>query len=75
MAIKVGGDAGQVEAHLMQHVEGDIVPFTDEELAATSDPARIRKIYRVDLTKHGGTETARRDAEAFVIGSMTLKGS
>ena len=75
MAIKVGGDASQVEAHLMHHVEGEPNVFSNEALARLCDAGRIRKIYRADLTQKGDAETVRKEVEAFVLGSMALKGS
>ena len=75
LAIKIGGDASQVETHLKQHVEGEQVPFSDEILIELCDSGRIRKIYRVDLAQKGNADTVRKDAESFVIGSMALKGS
>ena len=76
VAIKVGADAAQVEAHPKANVEGEMMAFSDEELAKVTDQSRIRKIYRVDLPKKGETdEQWRREAEAFVVGGMALKGS
>lgn len=75
LAIKVGDDASQVEAHLKQHVEGKPVAFSDEVLAELRDPGRIRKMYRVDLSQKGDAGTGTKGAEAFVLGSMALKGS
>ncbi|TKA65965.1 hypothetical protein B0A55_09575 [Friedmanniomyces simplex] len=67
LAIKVGGDQAQVEEHLRQHVEGQMVAFTDGALAGMRDESRIRKAYKVDI--------ASVQADAFIIGSMALKGS
>lgn len=75
MAIKVGGDAAQIERHLLENVEGKAIPFTNEALAGMNDDARIKKIYRVDASRKGDVDASRREAEAFVLGSMALKGS
>ena len=75
LAIKVGAEASQVESHLRQYDEGDSSVFSDEVLAQLCDSARIRKIYRVDMTQKDDPETVRKEAEAFVLGSMALKGS
>jgi len=64
--VKVGGDASQIEEHLKKHVEGTRVSFCDSELAGMRDEARLRKLYKVESANH--------EAEAFVIGSMALKG-
>ncbi|KAK0258073.1 hypothetical protein LTR91_018616 [Friedmanniomyces endolithicus] len=67
LAIKVGNDKMQVEEHLRKHVEGHVVPFTDELLTSVRDEARIQKAYRVERSSD--------QADAFIIGSMALKGS
>ena len=49
--------------------------FSDQQFAGMCDYGRIRKIYRVEVAKKGDAEMARKEAEAFVLGSMALKGS
>lgn len=49
--------------------------MTDDALAAVKDDARIRKIYRLDQPKKGESAVLGKEAEAFVIGSMALKGA
>ncbi|KAI7219054.1 hypothetical protein KC333_g3190 [Hortaea werneckii] len=69
LAIKVGGsdvDAENVEHHLLQHVEGTPVAFTNEILAEMRDEARLKKIYKIESVD---------GAEPYVLGSMALKGS
>jgi len=73
LAIKVDGDPVHVESHLRQHVEGERVPFSDETLATMYDPARLRKIYRVDLKSADAGWFER--SEAFILGTMALKGT
>ena len=76
VAVKVGAEPAQVGAHLKANIEGEIVAFSDDELAKMTDQGRIRKIYRVELPKKGETlEQWKHEAEAFVVGSMALKGS
>ncbi|KAK4903127.1 hypothetical protein LTR27_000055 [Elasticomyces elasticus] len=67
VAIKVDRDASRIQRQLQGHMHGEIVPFTDETLASLRDEARIRKAYKVDQ--------AGPEAEAFIVGSMALKGS
>ncbi|KAK5679027.1 hypothetical protein LTS10_008682 [Elasticomyces elasticus] len=67
VAIKVDRDASRIQRQLHGHMDGEIVPFTDETLASLRDEARIRKAYKVDL--------AGLEAESFIVGSMALKGS
>lgn len=47
--------------------------FSDDALAELCDHGRLRKVYRVDLKK-GDTDAAK-EAEAFMLGTMALKGS
>lgn len=77
MAIKVSPvDARDaIERHLVENVHGTSAPFTDEMLATLHDAARIRKIYRVEAPKKGDSLLLGREAEAFIVGSMALKGS
>jgi len=67
LAIKVGNDKMQVKEHLRKHVEGQVVSFTYELLTSVRDEARIQKAYRAE----GSID----QADAFIIGSMALKGS
>ncbi|KAI6884398.1 hypothetical protein KC360_g4275 [Hortaea werneckii] len=69
LAIKVGGsdvDAKNVEHHLLQHVEGTPVSFTNEVLAEMRDEPRLKKVYKIESVE---------GAEPYVLGSMALKGS
>ncbi|KAK4540079.1 hypothetical protein LTR36_009820 [Oleoguttula mirabilis] len=67
LAVKVGGVQSQIEQHLKGSVEGNLVPLTDEQFAELRDESRLRKVYKIGATGN--------EAEAFVIGSMALKGS
>lgn len=67
LAIKVGNDRSKIEKHLTQHVEGNMTPFADSELSKLRDDGRVRKVYKLDA--------AGKEAEAFVLGSMAIKGS
>lgn len=64
-----------VAEHLATNVQGELVSMTDEALASVRDDARIRKIYRLDQPKKGESAVLGKEAEAFVIGSMALKGA
>ncbi|KAM3424817.1 hypothetical protein BST61_g6798 [Cercospora zeina] len=75
VAIKVGGDRSAVEAHLLQNVQGKPTTLSDERLATMHDPPKIRKIYRLDAPKKGEPLQLGKEAEAFIVGSMALKGS
>ncbi|EMC99792.1 hypothetical protein BAUCODRAFT_62697 [Baudoinia panamericana UAMH 10762] len=67
LAIKVGGDRSSIETHLLSNVDGLPFRFEDGRLSRLQDIDRIQKVYRINSTI--------RDAEAFILGSMALKGS
>jgi EKC/KEOPS complex subunit CGI121/TPRKB len=76
VAVKVLRSPEQsVAEHLAENVRGELVALTDEALASVRDDARIRKIYRLDQPKKGECTVLNKEAEAFVIGSMALKGA
>jgi len=56
-------------------VEGEVGGVTDEGLREVRDEARIRKIYRLEQPRKGESTVLGKEAEAFVLGSMALKGS
>ena len=58
---------------MKRNVHGQPVQFTDERLAAMRDAGRIRKVYRVNLAAE--KSDTEKEAEAFVLGSIALKGS
>lgn len=55
-----------MEHHLLQHVEGTPVAFTNKVLAEMRDEARLKKVYKIESVD---------GAEPYVLGSMALKGS
>ena len=76
VAVKVLNSPEQSFAeHLLQNVEGSPVTLTDDALAAIKDDARIRKIYRLEQPKKGESAVLGKEAEAFIIGSIALKGT
>lgn len=76
VAVKVLNSSEESFAeHLLQNVEGSPVTLTDDALAAIKDDARIRKIYRLEQPKKGESAVLGKEAEAFIIGSMALKGT
>jgi EKC/KEOPS complex subunit CGI121/TPRKB len=76
VAVKVLKSPEQsVAEHLTTNVQGELVALTDETLASVKDDSRIRKIYRLDQPKKGESAILGKEAEAFVIGSMALKGA
>jgi EKC/KEOPS complex subunit CGI121/TPRKB len=76
VAVKVLNSPEQsIAEHLLQNVEGSPVALTDDALAAVKDDARIRKLYRLEQPKKGESSVLGKEAEAFIIGSMALKGT
>ena len=76
VAVKVLKSPEQsVAEHLTTNVQGELVALTDEALSSVKDDVRIRKIYRLDQPKKGESAVLGKEAEAFVIGSMALKGA
>ncbi|EME83690.1 uncharacterized protein MYCFIDRAFT_54240 [Pseudocercospora fijiensis CIRAD86] len=76
VAIKVGGDRSTVERHLLANVKASPTSLTDDALASMHDQARMRKIYRLEAPKKGGEAAQRgKEAEAFIIAGIALKGS
>ena len=68
LAIKVGGNFTHIEEHLTENVKGTRVPFTDSQIAQIQDESRLHKVYKIETA-------SRAEAEAFVVGSMALKGT
>ncbi|CAK4034357.1 EKC KEOPS complex subunit [Lecanosticta acicola] len=75
VAVKVGSDRETVEKHLFANVQGNASQLDDETLASLHDAGRLRKIYRLDAPKKGEALVLGNEAEAFTIGTMSLKGS
>lgn len=65
-------------AHLSQHVEGTAVPLTDEEIAKTTEWAKIKKYYKLNGASALNTikeDQARlKESEMLVLGAMALRG-
>ena len=68
LAIKVGGNSNWIEDHLMSNVKGTPVSFTDAQITELQDESRLRKVYKIETV-------GKPEAEAFVVGSMALKGT
>lgn len=67
-----------VRTHLSKQVEGTAVPFTDEEIAKTTDWAKIKKYYKLNgvptLDAIKDTQAKLKESEMLVIGAMALRG-
>ncbi|KAH6633833.1 kinase binding protein CGI-121-domain-containing protein [Chaetomium sp. MPI-SDFR-AT-0129] len=71
-------DEQTIYGHLEQHVQGTPTPVTDEELAQTTDWAKVRKYYRLNgiqsLDKISDEREKRKQCESLVIVGMALRG-
>lgn len=69
--------AEDVWKHLSDSVEGTAVPFTDEELAKTTDWPKVRKYYKLNvpsLTTLKDAQAKLKESEMLIIGAMALRG-
>ena len=80
----------QVVQHVQDAFEGNLAPFTDQNLFSISDIDKIRKIYRLPLTRstmlseaqNGATDSnallelhKRHETEIVILGIMALRGA
>ncbi|KAM0329481.1 hypothetical protein ACHAQA_004790 [Verticillium albo-atrum] len=67
-----------LEKHLTENVQGTAVGFSDEELARTTDWAKVKKYYKLnglawlDAIKDEGEKRSQMDE--LVLGAMALRG-
>ncbi|KAH8753118.1 protein CGI121 [Diaporthe sp. PMI_573] len=70
--------ADDIWRHLSESVEGTAVPFTDEEIAKSTDWSKVSKYYKLNGTpalKNIKDEKERlRETEMLVLSSMALRG-
>ncbi|KAH7231949.1 hypothetical protein NW759_013261 [Fusarium solani] len=68
----------QVWEHLKANVEGEASPVTDEQIATTSDVAKVRKYYKLNglkwLDEIKDDNVRQREMESLVISAMALRG-
>lgn len=50
----------------MEHVNGKPIPFSNDVLKTIRDANRLQKLYKLETDE---------DVEAYVLGSMAIKGS
>ncbi|KAF7958338.1 hypothetical protein EAE96_001889 [Botrytis aclada] len=92
LVVKVApaSSASQISEHLSSVIEGEPVPFDDESLASMVDVARVKKLYKLNVTGGGGgkkgaangvsgkaesTVDERKELEIMVLGAMALRGA
>ncbi|PSR80789.1 protein CGI121 [Coniella lustricola] len=70
--------AEDVWNHLVENVQGTAVPFTDEQLAQSTDWTKINKYYKLNgapaLNAIKDETKKRQEAEALIVGAMALRG-
>jgi len=78
--------AEAVRSHLQSSVEGTAVPFGDNELAKSTDLARVKKIYKLNSSGAGGKKALvnghgsglgiddQKETELQILGAMALRG-
>lgn len=78
--------AEDVQKHLQEVIEGEQVPFEDENLSDMTDIARLKKIYKLNTVssvngdKKGainGDATGndwKKELEVLILGAMALRG-
>ncbi|KUJ24562.1 CGI-121-domain-containing protein [Mollisia scopiformis] len=70
-----------LSSRLSTQIQGDAVPFTDEEIGTMTDLGRVRKIYKLNVPggggkkKDGNTAEERREMEMLILGAMALRGA
>lgn len=69
--------AEDVWKHLSANVQGTAVPFTDEKIATSTDWAKIKKYYKLNvpsLTAIKDDQVKLRESEMLILGAMALRG-
>ncbi|KAI0799182.1 kinase binding protein CGI-121-domain-containing protein [Xylaria sp. FL0064] len=70
--------AQDVEKHLLTHVQGKPLPFTDQTLSGLTDWGRVRKYYKLNgigwLDGMKDPVAKNREMDMLVMGGMALRG-
>lgn len=70
--------ADDVWKHLSGSVEGTAVPFSDEEIAKSTDWSKVSKYYKLNgapsLKNIKDEKQRQRETEMLVLSSMALRG-
>ncbi|KAJ4419596.1 hypothetical protein N0V82_004899 [Gnomoniopsis sp. IMI 355080] len=70
-------NAQDIWEHLSANVKGTAVPFTDEEIATSTDWDKIKKYYKLKipvLASIKDEQTKLRESEMLILGAMALRG-
>jgi EKC/KEOPS complex subunit CGI121/TPRKB len=46
--------AASIQAHLQENIQGEQIEFSDENLRASVDVARVKKVYKLNAAGGGG---------------------
>ncbi|KAF3799062.1 EKC/KEOPS complex subunit [Colletotrichum gloeosporioides] len=69
--------ADDVEKHMKEHFQGTPVPFTDENIATSTDWAKVRKYYKLNglpwLDAIKDDAERKEELETLVLGAMALR--
>lgn len=70
--------AEDVQKHLAENVQGESVPFSDEELAKSTDWPKLRKYHKLNSVNYvegiKDAEVKRKELELLVVSAMALRG-
>ncbi|ORY55923.1 uncharacterized protein BCR38DRAFT_356316 [Pseudomassariella vexata] len=66
------------ETHLNEHVKGESVEFSDEEIAKTTDWSKLRKYHKLNgaagLDDITDMDAKRKEMEMMIVSAMALRG-
>jgi EKC/KEOPS complex subunit CGI121/TPRKB len=80
--VKVSGPNGpshdDIAKHLSEHVEGDQLPVTDENIAPATDNSKVAKYYKLNglnwLDAIKDQSQKRKEVETLVVGTLAVRG-
>ncbi|KND91045.1 EKC/KEOPS complex subunit [Tolypocladium ophioglossoides CBS 100239] len=69
---------GKIWQHLKTHVQGDVVDVTDDNIAAATDIAKVRKYYKLNglswVEAIKDEKERRTELEMLILSGMALRG-
>lgn len=69
--------ADEIWKHLSENVQGTAVAFTADEIATSTDWAKIKKYYKLNvpcLTAIKDEQARLKESEMLILGAMALRG-
>lgn len=68
----------QVENHLAEHVHGESVPFSDDEIAKLTDWPKLRKYHKLNGMAYvegiKDEDAKTKELEVLVVSAIALRG-